>query len=299
MDPSTVQVQRENLLQSLKGPENFNEWLQGAHYSSRYVSLLERTDNNCSQALRASNAAMMAGQKTHHRPPRLSKSPPGGGGTDAVRLLSKSRKKMEQERQAAAAKENSEASEEASEEAKAEEGEKTQPSRPHHRSGIKKQKKTPAVSQQVVDGSTLSSEGIRDHLRESYYHMKSSNAFGNTFPALLTPYNRPVWHVYDEDSVPRRYRPHTNSSLRGGEFGSSAQQESGSGRKKSGGEEAWRDMTRGMMSGRNYDYPYQNEVLNETCIRNLLLQPGGPPSFYPSATRPLRAPPKEMGPYLI
>lgn len=37
---------------------------------------------------------------------------------------------------------------------------------------------------------------VRNQLKESYFHMRDADAFGDTFPPLLTPYNRPLLRYY-------------------------------------------------------------------------------------------------------
>lgn len=379
MDETTVQSAKANLLDTLNRPTNFNDWLQGAHYSSSYVTQLERTDNACSQAIRSSNAAMAASFKTfHRRPPRESsphnnnnnvldaiklRSSRGAGGGGGGRLQgggqAQRRRKSSSlspspthdratgnrntnntaaatvavgssldntqpgsaERQAMSGEEgkgeNANAAgvsgEDVQEGLKGDDqdageavGDASTSGRRRRRRPIRPPRKAAEEKEEeeedVVPAAPMNSAEIRDHLRESYYQMKTANAFGNTFPALLTPLNRPVFHVYDEPDLPNRYRP----GVGGFGGGSRARQrptlqhgnggEGGSSRRPN---QEWHDMTRGMMTGRSYDYPYQNEVLNQTCLRNLLVQPGGPPAFYPSATRPRRGGPRETGPYYV
>eukprot|EP00796_Vickermania_ingenoplastis_P011716 gene11716-8061_t len=312
MDPETVETNKKRLIGSLQHPDNFNSWLQGEHYAYRYKESLELTENACSQAIRLSNLSMAAASKSHHRPPRV-KSPPQ---TESALLLSKSRKQQQKAAEAAAGRRDESGEEESpsrqvksSKEEERQEGEievkeldgeqqapehqdqasnpakpQQQPRRPTtkrttgSRSG-KGGATTDAAGNRVVNGENLDSAGIRNHLRESYYHMKAANAFGNTFPALLTPLNRSLFHVYDEEDLPRRRRGNMHTSPISSNYNST---------RPGRPEEEWKDMSGRMLGGRSYDYPYQNEVLNETCLRNMLMQPGGPPAFYPAATRPLR-----------
>lgn len=365
MDPATVESVKESFLATLEPPSNFNDWLQGTHFSTRYISQLERTSTACTQAICASNVSIATSsvplkgrekllqqqvEKEKQKQKKLSRlgnplptgllhdsspvecSPTptsdvdGSGKQECQRALGEQLNKSRVEatfhsEQAGQSVQESGGitTKEKTQKRKEKKGSKYAVQKRETRSPIvsKKQgfedktlkldeKHTYSHQNEEIGGSPhscgnggmLTSAEIREHLRDSYYQMKSANAFGNTFPALLTPLNRPVFHMFDEWEQPQR-KQEGRSGGRGGPFFSTSGGLCGTSPEGSGNpvdKGQWQDLTRGMLgtSEGRIDYPFQNEVLNQTCLRNLMVQPSGPPAFYPSATRPRRAPPKVM-----
>lgn len=357
MDPATVETLKESFLESLEPPSNFNDWLQGTHFSSRYLSQLERTSTACSQAICASNVAIASAsiplkgrekllqqQLEKKKLVKLGKSSPERVPHDSINRersgteIPEAEEEKSDQQKTTDGKENSVERESsphsgevivhlqensppiAKEKNDVKDGKKgTTPSTQKDRSKtsfsrkifsedrvLEYGRKTDTISGEKVqrvgrtgadeEGRMLTSAEIRAHLRDSYYQMKSANAFGNTFPALLTPLNRPLFHMYDEWKLPQGVQESRRTGTAGSSYGSSGVYPGGSHERMVNQEDngEWRDLTKGMLgtSEGRIDYPYQNEVLNQTCLRNLMIQPSGPPAFYPSATRPRRAPPK-------
>lgn len=353
MDSVAIENVKDNLLKTLDAPANFNDWLQGTHFSSRYVSQLEKTSTVCSQAICASNVAianssapskrrekLLQQQLEKNNLSKLEKQQRRGTLQDSSKVESSTTAVlvMEEEEQGQQKtlmaeeslngegesshhkeqmkheyQENAVEGGNGSERVRDEEKE-TQPllaPKPRTRRSCKKKpSETKAMkvgdemdqaaggtknvgSERDRSGNTmLTSAEIRAQLRNSYYQMKAANAFGNTFPALLTPLNRPIFHMYDESELPQGRRDlngsdgvasHTPGAL----FGSS---KAGPVNGEYSGE--WQDMTGSSFENNDgkIDYPYQNEILNQMFLRNLMEHPSGPPAFYPTATRIRRAP---------
>lgn len=289
MDSDLVQTTKQAYLGSLDPPGNFNDWLQGTHYAYQYAPQLDRTETTCIRALCASNAAMSerSGKTSRIRNPEKLRPKGSPAASDAISTPSlptvPGAKELEKDGEATRKDSKGESS------AKAEEQPASAAVSDASEKKSSRGKPKEKESTKPKNAPLLNSGQIRDHLRESYYQMKSVNAFGHTFPAWLTPLNRSVFHVYNEDELPRRggwggrrASPLNSSQGQGRSVGASGPVGNFTG--------DWKDTTGGMHSGggRAFGYPYQNEVLNETCLNNLILQPGGPPAFYPSVTRPLR-----------
>lgn len=356
MDSVTIENVKENFLETLDAPANFNDWLQGTHFSSRYLSQLERTSTACSQAICASNVAianssapskrrekLLQQQLEKNKLSRLEKplrrvtlqdSSKVDSSTTAVLVMGEE----EQEHQKALMgeesvnevgenshqkeqvkngfQENAMEGENGSDRVGGKKKESQSLTAPKPRIKSSSGKKNPLEMKSMKGGdeidqatgeikrvgserdssgnTILTSAEIRAQLRNSYYQMKAANAFGNTFPALLTPLNRPIFHLYDEWDLPQgrgdlSASDGVASRTPGALFGSSI---AGPANEEYSGE--WQDMTGGSFGNKEgrIDYPYQNEVLNQMFLRNLMEHPSGPPAFYPTATRIRRAPRK-------
>lgn len=204
MDEGRLLNSGRRLVESLTPPENFNEWLLGTHYPDKYILHLERTDRQYSRLTTLPSRECGSRNKSSSR---LLRASPVAGPLFLQEVSDDEAAKKEAYTEDAAVIEQSVSSAHAGH---ATEDTPTPKSKADRCASRKKMTQgnfrgtnnTRAIGRTPLPNASLESAHTRDKLRESYYRMKEAAAFAHNFPALLTPYNRPVFHLFGEEELP-------------------------------------------------------------------------------------------------